>query len=243
MKHKKLIITLSVISGALLLIIGAFFIYVGDYYKADGVAIEAFNYEGFTEKELDKDGTVAYIPNIAYDTGIIFYPGGKVEHTAYSPLMQALSSQGVLCVLVEMPFNLAVFDINGADGVCDQFDSVEHWYMAGHSLGGSMACSYIYENAESFEGIILLASYSTKDLSNSGIKVLTLYGTEDKVLNREKYDENKNNLPSDLVEYVIEGGNHAYFGTYGEQKGDGKATVTNKEQVEITANKILRFVK
>ncbi len=242
MKHKKLIIALLCILGVFLLLTGVFFIYVSDYYKADTEKIQGFGYNGFEEKEIDK-GAIAYIPNIAYDTGIIFYPGGKVEYTAYSPLMQALSSKGILCVLMEMPFNLAVFDVNRANGVRDGFETVEHWYMAGHSLGGSMACSYISKSFESFDGIILLASYSTVDLSGVNLKALSLYGSEDKVLNMGKYEENKPNLPSDFVEYIIEGGNHAYFGTYGEQSGDGEATITNKEQIEITATKIFGFVK
>ena len=42
--------------------------------------------------------------------GFIFYPGGKVGYTAYAPLILALAEQDILCVLLEMPFNLAVLD-------------------------------------------------------------------------------------------------------------------------------------
>ena len=41
---------------------------------------------------------------------LFFYPGGKVETSAYEPLMQACAAQDILCVLVSMPFHLAVFD-------------------------------------------------------------------------------------------------------------------------------------
>ena len=242
MKHKKLIISLSVILGLLLIVMAVFFIYVGSYYEADMDAIAAFDYSGFDTVEID-EGTTAFVPTGDYDKGIIFYPGGKVEHLAYIPLMRCLASHGILCILVDMPFNLAVFDINRADGVRDGFDSVTSWYMAGHSLGGSMACEYACDNRESFDGVILLASYSSADLSNTGLKALSIYGSEDGVLNRESYEESKPNLPPDTVEYVIPGGNHAYFGAYGEQDGDGNATVSAREQIEMTAFIITEFVK
>ena len=60
-------------------------------------------------------------------------------------------------------------------------------------------------------------------------------------MNREKYDENKPNLPEDFEEFVIEGGCHAYFGMYGEQDGDGDATISVEKQIEITAEAILEF--
>ena len=62
-------------------------------------------------------------------------------------------------------------------------------------------------------------------------------------MNREKYGKYRDNLPDDTEETVIEGANHAGFGMYGEQQGDGEATITNAEQIEITADIIAEFVK
>ena len=242
MKHKKLIISLSIAAGIIVVVLIAFFIYVGSYYEADMEAIATFKYDGFVIREID-DGTVAYVPNGEYDTGIVFYPGGKVEYRAYIPLMQALASKGVLSILVDMPFNLAVLDINRADGVYEGFVAVDHWYMAGHSLGGSMACEYALENQSIFEGIILLASYSASDLSEVDFKVLSIYGSADGVLDKDSYKESKDNLPKNTEEFIIPGGNHAYFGVYGEQSGDGEATVSNREQIDLTAKKIIEFIK
>ena len=150
--------------------------------------------------------------------------------------------EGVLCVLVEMPFNLAVFDINAADGIQEQYPGIEDWYIGGHSLGGSMAASYVADHVDEYEGLILLGSYSTADLSDTDLDVLSIYGSEDKVLNREKYDENKSNLPDDFCEVVIEGGCHAYFGMYGAQDGDGTPTVSNSEQIVITVENIIKMM-
>jgi hypothetical protein len=103
-----------------------------------------------------------------------------------------------------------------------------------------MAASYLSKNTDKFDGLILLGAYSTADLT--GCHVLSLYGSEDGVMNREKYEKYKSNLPTDFTEIIIEGGNHAYFGMYGEQDGDGRATISNTEQIFYTADNIADFI-
>ena len=226
------IITLSLICG----------IYLGDFYRADEKALSAFSVSQSVQTETDENGTKIYKPKSA-ETGLIFYPGGKVEYTAYEPLMKACAEKGIMCVLCEMPFNLAVFDINAADGFQKKYPEIKNWYIGGHSLGGSMAASYLSENIDSYKGLILLGSYSTEDFSETDIDVLSVYGSEDQVLNRDKYAEYLPNLPEDFSEFVINGGCHAYFGMYGKQSGDGNPTITNKEQITLTAEKISEFCK
>ena len=243
-RKKKLWITLAAVLTVVIALTAVCALYLGDYYRADAEALEAFAPTAPVVSEEWKDGTLITRPEGRDPTaGLIFYPGGKVEHTAYTPLMEALASEGILCVLVEMPFRLAVLDMNAADGIPEAFHEVERWYMGGHSLGGSMAASYLAAHTEDFDGLILLGSYSTADLSGSGLSVLSVYGSEDGVLNREKYAEYKPNLPEGFTETVIEGGNHAYFGAYGEQEGDGTATVTPAEQLEQTVEAILTLLE
>ena len=240
-KKKFLIISASVVI-AIALLFGACAIYLADYYHADEGAIPVFApEEEITVSTLD-DGNVVFEPQNA-TVGFIFYPGGKVEANAYQPLMAELARKGVLCVLVEMPFNLAVFDINAAEGIQEQYPEIEDWYIGGHSLGGSMAASYLADHVDEYEGLILLGSYSTADLSDTDLDVLSIFGSEDKVLNREKYDENKSNLPKDFTEVVIDGGCHAYFGMYGAQDGDGTPTISNHEQIGLTVDNIISLFK
>ena len=240
-KKKKRFIIPIVIIAILLAIAATCVIYVSDYYRADKEAIDAFMPGAeLPVRELD-DGTLL-IGNESAECGFVFYPGGKVEYTAYIPLMRAVAEKsGVLCALVRMPCNLAVLDSNAAGDVLAECTSVNRWYIGGHSLGGSMAASYASSHADDFEGVILLASYSTADLSGSELRVLSVYGSEDGVMNREKYEKNLKNLPSDFAEFVIDGGSHAYFGMYGEQDGDGKATITDSEQIMISAELISAF--
>ena len=237
-KRKIFIITTSVVL-TLAIIVGACAIYLGDYYRADNEAIGAFFPQG--AKWNEEPGMIVFEPEGA-TKGVIIYPGGKVEYTAYIPLMQACAEEGILCVLVEMPYNLAVFDVNAADGIQKDYPEIEEWYIGGHSLGGSMAASYLADNADDYEGLILLGSYSTADLSDTDLAVLSVFGSEDKVMNREKYEDNKSNLPSDFTEFVIDGGCHAYFGMYGAQTGDGTPTITNEEQIRLTVENIVTIM-
>lgn len=238
-KSKKILVCIGVLVSAIVLVCG---VYVSDYYHADETAIEMFEVDHSVEMITDKQGNLIFAPEDA-KVGFVFYPGGKVEHHAYIPLMENLASEGILCVLMEMPFRLAVLDVNAADGVQEQYSQIENWYIGGHSLGGSMAASYLSKHVEAYNGLILFGAYSTANLKKSNLQILSIYGSKDGVMNREKYLDNKSNLPKDFKEIVIEGGNHAYFGMYGEQKGDGTATITNQEQLEIATNAIVEMVK
>lgn len=241
-RKKRIFIWLTSLTAVFVLIIAACGIYVNDYYRADADAINAFTVSPSIRQTALTDGTIVFEPENP-EAALIFYPGGKVEYTAYIPLMRACAEKNIICFLVEMPFNLAVLDINAADGIRRQYPNIENWYIGGHSLGGSMAASYLESHANEFNGLILLGSYSTADLSSTELKVLSVYGSEDKVMNREKYNANITNLPQNFTETVIDGGCHAYFGVYGKQKGDGTPTVTAKEQILLTAEEIEKFVK
>lgn len=241
-RRKRLWIILGVLLAAILLVCAGFAVYVGDYYHADETAVQAMApADGIVTSKADGDDLVFAPPSPK--AGLIFYPGGKVEYTAYAPLMRACAERGILCVLLKMPWNLAVLDMNAADGIAEQFPDIDAWYIGGHSLSGAMAANYAAGHSGEFEGLILLAAYSTKDLSGSDLAVLSIYGSEDDVLNMEKYEANRDHLPADAIEVVIEGGCHAGFGAYGPQDGDGTPSISGKEQIERTAAEIQDLMK
>lgn len=206
--------------------------YVNDYYPAtpgEDISLDGARYA---------DGMIICESEGA-TKGLILYPGGKVDHEAYTTLGVAIAERGVSVVICEMPLRLAVLDPNAADGVFDLLPEVTEWYIGGHSLGGSMAASYMASHPE-IRGLILLGSYSTADVSDR--PTLSIYGSEDGVMNREKYEKYRSNLGEGLTEIVIEGGCHAYFGTYGMQKGDGNPTISVYEQITITSDHIIDFI-
>lgn len=244
-KRRKLFVALSSTLLALAILFTTCAVYLGSYYHADDSQIADFTFTtGYAFKETkNKDGDLIFTPQTEeVTTGFIFYPGGKVEHTAYIPLMRALARMGILCIIEKMPFRLAVFDINAADGVTEKYPQITSWYIGGHSLGGAMAASYAKTHANALNGVVLLAAYSTENLQNSGLRVLSIYGDKDGVLDHEKYQSRLSNLPTDYTEKIIEGGNHAYFGMYGNQNGDGVATIENGYQIILTAHYIYEFV-
>ena len=90
--------------------------------------------------------------------------------------------------------------------------------------------------------LVLLAAYSTADLTDSGLRVYSTYGSEDGVLNCEKYEADRINLPQDTTETVIDGGCHAGFGSYGAQKGDGAPVISAEEQQQQTADALAAWM-
>ncbi|WP_022932575.1 alpha/beta hydrolase [Treponema bryantii] len=195
---------------------------------------------------IEGDSFFVVMPEEITDTpGIIFYPGGLVEYQAYLPLMEKLARKGAFCILVKMPFDFAFFDFGAAGRYMKLYPQIDRWYMAGHSLGGAMAASYISRHEEDFEGLILLAAYSTHDISEEKLKVLSIYGSNDGVLNKSHYQKYRRNLPAvgkGLTEIIIEGGNHAQFASYGAQKGDYMSEITPDEQQEKTAEEIAEWI-
>lgn len=212
-------------------------------YEAEQTAMDAME----STKYVTVKDTVDYIAfeptGDFYNKGIIFYPGGSVEAEAYAPLMHAVAEEGYLCVIVKMPLKLAVLDVDKADEVRKDYPNIADWYMAGHSLGGAMAATYAHEHASQINGVILLAAYSTEDLNQDNLEVLSIYGSMDCVLNMENYEEYRSNLPADMTELVIPGGNHGNFGNYGAQKGDGIAKLSAEDQQTITVEAICELLK
>lgn len=247
MKHqsnnkKKLYLILTTIGIILTGLVLAFFIYVNRYYHTDTLAMKFLEQDSAISLIYEKDYLILSPKENALDTGLIFYPGGKVEYTAYAPMLSKLTKAGYVCIIPKMPFNLAVFNQDAATPIMADFPEIKHWYLGGHSLGGAMAASYASKHSESLEGLILLGAYSTEDLSTLPLKVLSIYGSEDQVLNKANYDKGKAYLPETFTELCIEGGNHAYYGDYGQQKGDGQATISSEEQQQITTDAIFEML-
>lgn len=238
-KKLKIRLIISTVITAVLAIAAGITVWLNDFYPADTVEI---NKAYQTGRMIEYgDDLKAFEPSEDISYGFIFYPGEKIEYTAYEPLMNYLSDKGVLCLLVKMPFNIAIFGKNSALGLDEIYPEVEHWYIGGHSLGGAMASDFAAEN-NGFEGVIYLAAYPSKDISKTDMRALSVYGSEDRILNMNRYEKSGSKLPSDFTEKIIEGGNHSGFGFYGKQNGDGDAQITSAKQSYITAEYIAEFI-
>ena len=229
------------IALVLSLLVGGGALYFSDYYKADQVAEAAVTSSEEVEVRSIEGGDLALVPHDPV-AGLVLYPGAKVQPEAYAPLLRACADEGVLCVLVRPPLYFALFDVSAAEGAMAQFPEVRTWTLAGHSLGGVAAAQYASEHADDIDALVFLASYPASDLSDFAGPTLSVVGSEDRVLNRDAYEKGWAKLPKDAQELVIEGGNHAYFGNYGEQAGDGSASISREEQQVQTARAIVALV-
>lgn len=208
--------------------------YVNDYSHAESVVNNYLN--GTDNVSVSKVSSGLFVDGYGNDTVLIFYPGAKVEYTSYLPMFVELANQGVDCYLVEMPFNIAFLGQNSADSIINT-TNYSTYVISGHSLGGVAVSSYMNQSGRC-DGLILFAAYPTEKIDKP---VLSIYGSEDKVLDKNRYDDSKP-LMSNITEYIIDGGNHAQFGYYGNQSGDGMANISAENQQNQTVYKILEFV-
>jgi len=242
-KKKCLYIALAL----LLTLVIASAAYLGSCYRADDYAIGITN---DCAEKLTVNGVevLLFKPDnfdISQDSpAYIFYPGGKVQPESYAPLCSELANKGIVCVLVKMPCNLAIMNTDAAEKLIPYIHEklgCKDIYIGGHSLGGAAAGMYAFDNPSSIKGLILLAAYSKSDLSPMDLSVLSIYGSEDGVLSMDTYEASVAFMPN-FSEVVIDGGCHAYFGYYGEQKGDGTAAISREEQIAQTADAVAAWL-
>jgi len=229
---------MALITAAILLLLAALcFAWLSVYYHAQPGAEKYLVSTDTVRVEHSADGWRFDGPG--EDTALIFYPGAKVEAAAYAPLLFPLAEGGVDAFLVEMPFNIAFFDWCAADRLIGAY-AYRNWLLAGHSLGGATASAYAGTHAEKLRGLVLLAAFTTGKM-DEGLAFLSVCGDRDGVLNMPRYEKSRALWPGDAQELVIPGGNHAQFGSYGRQNGDGEATISPEEQQRITVDAILQW--
>jgi dienelactone hydrolase len=165
-------------------------------------------------------------------TGLIFYPGGRVDPRGYAPLLREIAAQGYLVVVPSMPLNMAAFDINAADEIIPAFPEVERWAIGGHSVGGTMAAQYASRNPETISGLVIWASFpaDSADLSEADLPAVTIFGTLDPRANPASVAERADLLPLTTVYTAIEGGDHHQFGSYLIDPEEDLAAISREAQ-------------
>lgn len=210
-------------------------------YEPQDIARE--NLVSNSEVKVVEGDITEFIPkDVVSNTGVIIYPGARIDVKAYAPLANRLAQNGYKVFAVDMPFNMAIFSSHKADKVIEENKDIENWIIVGHSLGGAMATNAISTNNK-IKGIVYLASYPSGDkIKDSGAKVLSIWGSKDGVINFDNMIKAKEDLPKDTEYVEIEGGNHSAFGDYGLQKGDTKSIIPENKQLDITVESICNFI-
>lgn len=175
------------------------------------------------------DGVVIMTPRAAEATatGLLFFPGARVDPFAYLHPFVDVAADGTTVVIVDPLFNMALFDLRDLSTLTAQAPHVTDWVLAGHSLGGVKAC--MEADHPAVAGLVLLASYCATDMSQLTIPVTDVAASEDGLIDSLARSEARRNLPADIVTITLENANHASFGTYGPQPGDGIATLTRDD--------------
>ena len=178
-------------------------------------------------------------------TGFIFYPGGRVLVESYAPYGQAIADAGYMAIFVPMPLNLAVLNVDEASRIIGAYPEIEHWAIGGHSLGGAMATRYAYNHPDTIDGLALLGAFPEAqfDFSGQDTIVASIYGELDGLATVSEVENSFDLLPDDAILTLIEGGNHAQFGWYGEQAGDNRATITHEQQFQKTIESLLLLLE
>jgi len=230
--------TLLVLVAMFSLMIAGLFIYSSQSYDASEDMFTAIDNEVFDAITVEEDfGAITYTPVGAVERNIIIIPGGLVSPDSYAYLAYHLANESARVTIVKPLFNLAIIQPNQALKYIDE-DLMN--VVIGHSLGGVVA-SMIAGKSEYIDAVVLLASYPTTDISNK--YVLSITSSNDLILDQTKYIDAMQYINTDHSVFItIDGGNHAQFGWYGPQKGDGEAMISPLSQQQIITTDINLFL-
>lgn len=232
---RKTLVIITVILG--LLLCGGLFLKANTYTPEEKA-------QSISKRSQETGAYYLFSAPKASEQNLIFYPGALVEPASYSIWAQQVAKAGYNVYLLKMPFNLAVFGKNAAQNIIAKQPEATY-VLAGHSLGGVMASRFAAAHTKEVAGMIYLASYPDEkgSLATSDIPILSLAASEDGLVQEEDLVAAKAYLPKKVQYEVIDGGNHAGFGSYGPQKKDGQATISNQRQQELIAQRIIQWLQ
>lgn len=190
---------------------------------------------------IQEDGGYILGPNYTEPTkGVILYSDKGVSPKAYVPLAIRLARKGYRVVIPEFFFNSPTMDSKAINDIIRKYESIRFWVVAGHGNGGRVMSNYLDSN-DKIRGAVFMASYPDEkvDLSTTNLKVVSIYGSLDTLLDKTIYDARKAKLPPSTLFVKIENGNYFYFGNY-ENLLDAK--ITREEQQIQTSVQILNLL-
>jgi pimeloyl-ACP methyl ester carboxylesterase len=178
---------------------------------------------------------------------LVFICGGGVSAHAYAPLLRPLADAGYSVFVVKLPCRFAPLEshkqaaIDRVRSTMAANQQVSHWVIAGHSLGGYLACRAALSDPKAFSAMVLIGTTHPKqdDLSSLPTRVTKVYASNDGVAPPNRTLANKGLLPATTKWVEIKGGNHSQFGHYGHQLFDGKAIISREAQQAATRSALL----
>lgn len=236
-RMKRILLALSVV---IMLLLGTAVWYLWPY-APDATAVQAMQSDNTIKVTTDSNAIViepAHEP--IQQIGIIFYPGAKVEPESYAPLARDFATLGYRTIIARMPLNLALLGENRASLLMKRYPD-QPFVIGGHSMGGAFAGRFTASNKknENVRGLFLLGAYTDQPQTSH---VLSVLASQDFVLDQQTYHRYRSNLPKTTQTLTIAGGNHAQFGDYGSQPGDGQATISRVEQRQQVVKSVVNWI-
>lgn len=239
---------LLAVAGVGVLVVVGFLVYASLVFEGDREAsLDAWRSNGVEITGTDRSIVIEPTTG-AIGAGLVFIPGAKVQPSAYLYKMAGIvEATGMTVVITEPTLNLAFFDTRPLSEFTADAPEVERWFVGGHSLGGVRACQLAADGTRddadpAVEGLILFGSYCVDDLSGSDLEVLSIVAENDGLSTPEEVASRAGNLPDDTVSVTIEGANHAAFGDYGAQPGDGTATIDRQTARAEISDAVAAFI-
>lgn len=196
----------------------------------------------------DRAETLEFSPVPASSkAALLFICGSGVAAPAYAPLLRPIAEEGHAVFVVKLPYRFAFLESQKQAAVARvshtiaQHPERSNWVLAGHSLGGALACRVILGAPTPISALVLIGTTHPKqqDLSALTLPVTKVFASQDGVAPVAKVQANKALLPPNTRWIEIQGGNHSQFGHYGHQLLDGKPTISRAAQQEITRSALL----
>jgi len=235
-------IALIVVASVVVLLAVVVIRYFTTIHPAEPVVQEYFGKvsDGITVSKLS-DQTI-FIDSPASDKAVIYYPGCKVEYSSYVPFCYELAKEGYDVFIPTVKLNFALFDKMRGQVFLETYD-YDHWILMGHSMGGIAIASFAEAAGDAVDGLVLLGAHGPADLTNTNIKTLVMYGSEDGVVQRKQLPAGREKLgkPGNYHEVEIPGANHADWAHYGTQAMDGVASISRDEQIRIGIGEITKL--
>ena len=229
---------------ALLLGVVAFLIWTQLVMPADRAAAQAVLDNPAVTVTDTPDSVVLAPTEDASGAGLVFIPGARVDPYAYlATLAGTVETTGMTVVITKPTLNLAFFDQRPLETFTADAPDVTTWFVGGHSLGGVRACMMANDNLgdEQVAGLVLFGSYCASAVDDD-LAVLSISGSEDGLSTPATIEDAADLLPANSTFVQIDGANHASFGAYGAQPGDGVSTISPAEAEQAITEAVDAFV-
>ena len=152
-------------------------------------------------------------------TGLVFVPGARVDSRAYAHLLRPLVEAGFFVAVLKEPLGFSILNPNHPASVLRMHPDIAYWAVGGHSLGGTTAATAA-DTHERVNGLVLFAAYPASRIERDDLKVVSVFGSDDGLVEPADIEKSRADLPSDTAYLEVPGAAHSWFGDYGVQPGD-----------------------